>query len=459
VVGIVVGTSIFRAPPQVFENTASAWHALGAWTLGGLLSLVGALCYAELATTYARNGGDYEYLTQAYGRWAGFLFGWAQLVAVWTASVGTMAYSFGDYGVRLFELEETATVWLAAAAVVLVAAVNVGGMALGTWTQNMLTAAKVLGLVVVIVAGLISAKPTSGDGATVVPPLAPRRPGPSSTFEGGGSFGLAMVFVLYAYGGWNDAAFVAGEVRNRRRNLPLALLGGVAGVTAIYLAVNAAYLSALGFAGARASQTPAIDALAVAVGPVSGKLIALLVMISALGAMNGMIFAGSRVFARFGADHRLFRWLGKREPGDGSPWAAIVAQSAVTLLMVFSVGTKTGRAAIDRTLDAVGASPVPWATYYGGFDTLLAATAPVFWTLFLAVGLGLFVLRWKNPGRERPFSVPVYPLPPLVFCATCGFMLYSSVEYAKWLTLFGAAPVAVGIVIYLAMRGRRRFGR
>jgi amino acid transporter len=448
VVGIVVGTSIFRAPPQVFENTESAWQALGAWALGGLLSLVGALCYAELATTYARNGGDYEYLTQAYGRWAGFLFGWAQLVAVWTASVGTMAYSFGDYGVRLFGLKETATVWLAAAAVVLVAVVNVGGMALGTWTQNVLTAAKVLGLVGVVAAGLWAA----GRGSETLPANVPS----GST---GRSFGLAMVFVLYAYGGWNDAAFVAGEVRNRRRNLPLALLGGVTGVTVIYLAVNAAYLSALGFAGARASQTPAIDALAVAIGPVSGKLIALLVMISALGAMNGMIFAGSRVFARFGADHRLFRWLGKREPGDDSPWAAIVAQSAVTLVMIFSVGMESGRAAIDRALGAIGASSVPWATYYGGFDTLLAATAPVFWGLFLAVGIGLFVLRWKNPTRERPFSVPYYPLPPLVFCATCGFMLYSSVEYAKWLTLFGAAPVGVGIVIYLTMRGWHRFGR
>jgi amino acid transporter len=102
---------------------------------------------------------------------------------------------------------------------------------------------------------------------------------------------------------------------------------------------------------------------------------------------------------------------------------------------------------------------VPWATYYGGFDTLLAATAPVFWALFLAVGIGLFVLRWKNPGRERPFGVPWYPLPPLVFCATCGFMFYSSVEYAKWLTLFGAAPVGVGIVVYLTMRGWHRFAR
>jgi amino acid transporter len=360
-----------------------------------------------------------------------------------------MAYSFGDYGVRLFGVEERATVWLAAAAVIGVALVNLGGLAVGKWTQNVLTAAKVLGLVGVVVAGLIAAKPASGGEAGT---------SQFSPAESPASFGLAMVFVLYAYGGWNDAAFVAGEVRNRRRNLPLALLGGVAGVTLIYLAVNAAYLSALGFERAQFSRTPAVDALAAAIGPASGKVVAILVMISALGAINGMIFAGSRVFARFGADQRLFHWLGKREPGVGSPWAAMLALGAVPLLIIFSVGTESGRAAIDAMLTAVSASPVPWKTYYGGFDTLLAATAPVFWTLFLAVGIGLFVLRWKNPGRERPFSVPWYPLPPLVFCATCGYMLYSSVVYAKWLTLIGAAPAAVGLVIYLAMRGWERFG-
>jgi APA family basic amino acid/polyamine antiporter len=453
VIGIVVGTSIFRTAPLVFQNTSSPWQGLMAWALGGVLSLIGALCYAELATTYARNGGDYEYLTQAYGRWAGFLFGWAQLVAVWTASVGTMAYSFGDYGVRLFGLEATATVWLAAVAVIVVALVNIAGSAAGKWTQNVLTAAKVAGLVGVVVAGLIAAKLTNGGDlhSTAIPPLAP-------PFEGGGSFGLAMVFVLYAYGGWNDAAFVAAEVRNRRRNLPLALLGGVTAVAVIYLMVNAAYLSALGFEGARQSMTPAADALAAAIGPISGKLVAVLVMISALGAINGMIFAGSRVFAAFGADHRLFRWLGRREPQDGSPWAAIVAQAAVTLAMIFGVGTERGRAAVDAAFDLIGAPPVPWATYYGGFDTLLAATAPVFWALFLAVGVGLFVLRWRNPNRERPFSVPLYPLPPLVFCATCGFMLWSSLIYAGWLTLFGAAPVVAGLLIYWSMRGWNRFG-
>jgi amino acid transporter len=446
VVGIVVGTSIFRASTQVFQNTAGPWQSLAAWLVGGGLSLVGALCYAELATTYRRSGGDYVYLTEAYGRWAGFLFGWAQLVAVWTASVGTMAYAFGDYGVRLLHLEQSATVWLAAAAVIAVAAVNAGGIALGKATQNVLTIAKVAGLVGVVLAGIACAFTQSDALAS---PVSRGVPVP-------GAFGLAMVFVLYAYGGWNDAAFVAADVRDLNRNLPLALLGGVGGVTLIYLAVNAAYLAALGFDGARQSYAPAADAVAAAAGPVAAQWVSALVMISALGAINGMIFAGSRVFAAFGTDHRLFAWLGRRVDADRTPLAAIAAQAGVSLAMIFAVGTQRGQSAIDAAFTTFGAPAVPWETYFGGFDTLLAATAPVFWALFLAVGVGLMVLRWKHPQRPRPFSVPLYPLPPLVFCGTCLFMLYSSLDYAKWLALLGAAPVAVGMIIYVLARWRGR---
>jgi basic amino acid/polyamine antiporter, APA family len=126
----------------------------------------------------------------------------------------------------------------------------------------------------------------------------------------------------------------------------------------------------------------------------------------------------------------------------------------VTLAMIFGVGTERGRAAIDGAFNAVRLKTVPWDEFYGGFETLLAATAPVFWVLFLAVGIGLMVLRWKHPDRERPFSVPLYPLPPVVFCATCGFMLYSSLDYAQELAVLGAAPVGVGLVLYALSRKR-----
>jgi amino acid transporter len=234
--------------------------------------------------------------------------------------------------------------------------------------------------------------------------------------------------------------------------LPRALLGGVAAITAIYLAMNLAYLAALGFEGARRTATPATGVLAAAVGPQAARVVSLLVMISALGAINGMILSRSRVFATMGADHRIFSWLAGWDRGHGAPRRAIAAQAAVTLAMVLGVGTAGGQRAIDAALTAVGAPPIPWEEYFGGFETLMAATAPVFWMFFLATGAAMMVLRWRDPLRERPFSVPFYPLPPLVFSATSAFMLYHSVQYARWLTVVGVAPAAIGLIIYAVMR-------
>ncbi|QDT71096.1 APC family permease [Lacipirellula limnantheis] len=426
VIGIVVGTSIFRTAPEVFQNTSGPWPALGAWFLGGMLSIIGAFCYAELATTYTRAGGDYEYLTRAFGPWAGFLFGWAQLTAVLTSSIGTMAYTFADYGVKLFRIEESGTVWLATAPIVAATVLNALGTSFGKTTQNICTVAKVAGLIGVVLAGIVAADWTN---LAFAPLPSGERTGVGVNWQ---AFGLAMVFVLYAYGGWNDAAFVAAEVRDRKRNLPLALIGGVLGVTAVYLAVNVAYLVALGFDAARATRTPATDVIEAAIGRAGGNLASILVMISALGAINGMVLVGSRVYAAAGADHRPLRWLSGWDAQRGAPRAALLAQAAVSLAMVFAVSL------VDPS---------------DGFGTLLAATAPVFWSFLMGTGASVIILRWRDPLRERPFAVPLYPLPPLIFCATCGYMLYSSLSYAlsksPWLPLMGIGPVAAGLAVYL----------
>lgn len=426
VIGIVVGTSIFRTAPEVFQNTSGPWPALGAWFLGGMLSIIGAFCYAELATTYTRAGGDYEYLTRAFGPWAGFLFGWAQLTAVLTSSIGTMAYTFADYGVKLFRMEESGTAWLATAPIVAATVLNALGTSFGKTTQNICTVAKVAGLIGVVLAGIVAADWTN---LALAPLASGERLDQGVNWQ---ALGLAMVFVLYAYGGWNDAAFVAAEVRDRKRNLPLALIGGVLGVTAVYLAVNVAYLAALGFDAARATRTPATDVIEAAIGRAGGNLASILVMISALGAINGMVLVGSRVYAAAGADHRPLRWLSGWDAQRGAPRAALLAQAAVSLAMVFAVSL------VDPS---------------DGFGTLLAATAPVFWSFLMGTGASVIILRWRDPLRERPFAVPLYPLPPLIFCATCGYMLYSSLAYAlsksPWLPLMGIGPVAAGLAVYL----------
>jgi amino acid transporter len=297
-----------------------------------------------------------------------------------------------------------------------------------------LSAAKVLGLAGVVIAGLYWGN--SGSLAATTGSLE------------AGSLGLAMVFVLYAYGGWNDTAFVAAEVRDRQKNIPQALILGIAGITIVYLAVNSAYLIVLGFEGARATGTPASDVLEKAVGSWGSRVISVLVMISALGAINGMILTGSRVYAALGADHRILSWLGSWHVRRSAPVGALIAQALIAVLFVLFVGSEAGRGTIDAALSVVRMSPIPWDKYFGGFETLVAGTAPVFWVFFLLTGVALFVLRLKNPARPRPFSVPLFPLPPLLFCGTCGFMLYSSLTYAGALSLMGIVPVAVGLLLY-----------
>jgi amino acid transporter len=447
IVGIVIGSTIYKSPQIIMANVATPAWGLGAWALGGVLSLIGALCYAELASTYPRNGGDYVYLTRAFGPWCGFLFGWAQLAVILTASIGAMAFVFGDYAVTLWQPPNTIAsceisedAWkalLAAVAVAVLSVTNILGVVLGKWTQNLLSLLKVIGLGAIVVIGF-----KHGQADVLAPPSVT----PDKT-----SFGLAMIFVLYAYGGWNDAAFVAAEVRERR-NIVRALLLGTALITLIYLAVNVAYLRSLGFDGMRNSDTVAADVGHLAVGPNGARAISVLVMVSALGAINGLIFTGSRVYSTLGAENSIFAVLGRWSPRFGSPVWSLLIQAGISLAMIAGVGTPTGRDALDAGMQRLRLDPMPWKRYFGGFDTLVSGTAPVFWAFFLLSGLSLFALRERDPGIERPFRVPLFPLVPLIFCGMCAYMLYSAIDYAKYIALIGAVPLAVGLPLYWLSR-------
>jgi amino acid transporter len=441
IIGIVVGTAVFRSPTLVFQNAGGPWKALLLWLLGGVLAWCGAVCYAELATAYPRDGGDYEYLKRAFGPWCGFLFGWAQLTTVVSGNIAIMAYAFADYGVRVWPAWEEHFVWLVAAPVMVLAVLNAFGVVAGKLVQNLLSAAKVIGLLALVLAGLFA-----GGAQPQAAVLSPANSSPR--------IGLALVFVLYAYGGWSHAAYVAAEVRDQRRNLPRALVLGITSITIVYVMVNATYLAVLGFDGARRTPTPAADVMELVCGPAGGRAISLLVMISALGAINGMILTGPRVYAVWGADDRAVAWLAAWNRRTAAPVAAIAAQTAVALVLIALVGTEAGRNAFDGMLRAIGLSGLPWAEYSGGFETLVAGSTPVFWMLTLLTSIALLVLRVTDRTTPRPFNVPLYPLPAVAFVGTCVYMLWASVSYARWLVLIGLVPLGVGMLISLAMKAR-----
>jgi amino acid transporter len=420
-VGIVIGVGIYESPPRVAANVSGPTALLLAWALGGVLAFIGALCYAELATAYPRSGGDYVYLTRAYGSWVGFLYGWAELLVIRTGSIAAMAFVFSDYMTRLAPLGPRSPVVYAAMIVALLSLVNVLGVREGKWTQNALTVSKVLGLSIIALIGLLS--PFDGGQRT-------------ASAASSGSFALAMIFILWTYGGWNENAYVAAEVKRPEPNIPRSLLLGTGLVTLIYLGVNWVFIYGLGFDRLRSSQAVAADLLAASFGDAGARLMVIFVAVSALGAVNGQIFTGARIGYALGRDHPLLSRLGRWSPRFGTPVWALVVQALITLTLVVTFGSRDG------------------------FETLVKYTAAVFWFFFLLTGVSLFVLRWKDRDQVRPYSVIGYPLVPLLFCLSSAYMLYGSLSYAPLESVWGGAIVLSGLPLYwLSSRaGERRRG-
>lgn len=420
VVGIVVGAGIFRTPSLVAQNTSGPATVLLLWGLGGLVSLIGAMCYAELASTWPHAGGDYHYLHRALGRPLAFLFAWARLTVIPTGSIALHGFIFGDYASQLLPLGEHSSALYAALLVVVLTGLNVAGIQQGKWTQNVLTAAVVVGLGLVVIAGLFVA-PAAPAPAVTVAPEGPRH----------AAWGLAMVFVLLTYGGWNEAAYISSELRGGRRSIVSALLWSMLAITGLYLLVNAAYLRGLGQAGVGQSEAVAAELLQRVVGPSGARLISVLICAAVLTSTNATILMGSRTNYALGRDFPLFSTLGRWSARANAPVTALLVQGAISLALV-GVGFITRR----------------------GFETMVEYTAPVFWFFFLLTGVSLLVLRRREPHVARPFRVPLYPLTPLLFCASCAYLLYSSLAYTGAGALVGVAVLATGLVPLALMRRR-----
>ncbi len=412
IVGIVVGAGIFKTPSQVAANVDSESGFVLVWLVGGMVSLIGALCYGELATTYPHVGGEYHYLSRAFGRGVAWLFAWARLVVMQTGSIALLAFVFGDYLSRLFPLGEYTSSIYAASSIILLSAINGMGIKLSKWTQNCLSGAKLLGLLLIVAVGLAL-------NPTVVPVETTTK----------GSYGLAIVFVLFTYGGWSEAAYIGAELHQVQRNMTRALVISISLITIIFLLVNLAYLKGLGLTALAKSDVVAADLMSAALGENGGRLLSLLIAISVLGATNGTIFTGARTNYALGKQEAHFSYLGRWHQRTHTPVNAILIQGAIALVLVL-FGTLT------RT----------------GFVTMVEYTAPVFWFFLLLTGLSLVLLRHQEPSIPRPFRVPLYPLTPLLFCGTCAYMLYASLTYTGAGALVGVVVLLTGVPLWLWFR-------
>ena len=399
IMGVVIGAGIYESTPRVAGFASSGWTLMAVWIIGGLISLAGALCYVELATAFPRQGGDYVYLSRAFGRPVGFLFAWTEFWIVRPGSVGMMAFVFARFAHDLLRDTPLSTgskdrdfVLYAAATIVVITILNVLGVRTGKTTQNVLTVLKVVGLVGIVLVALLT--PTTrvlADSASV--PVSP-------------NYSLALMFVLFTYGGWNDLSYVAAEVRDPERNMLRSLMAGVALITVVYLLVNFAFVYAFGLAGA--SKLNAGDLLEMRFGTLGRRAIGVLVCVSSLGAINGSLFAGSRIYYAVGTEHRWFAWLGNWNGILDSPLRSLLVQGTTALLWVCAFGSAAG------------------------FDRLLAFTSPVFWCFAILISISVFVLRVREPDLSRPHRIVLFPITPIIFLLSCLFMFYSAVNFASF---------------------------
>lgn len=427
VFGVVVGIGIFTFPGLVAMNAGSSDHVILLWVAGGVISLIGALCYAELAGANPHAGGEYHFVSRAFGPETGFLFAWARMTVIQTGAIALVAFILGDYATRLYSLGPYSSALYAGLAVTALTAANVLGTFQGKWVQNVLAITVVTILLVTIAVGL---------GASVENSTAPA-PDLSGALVTTLA-GTAMIFILLTYGGWNEAAYLSAEVRSPGRGMAQVLVISILAITVLYVLVNLAYLRVLGLEGMREGGTTIGAALMEReFGTLGGLILTVTVLVAALSTANATIFTGARTNYALGLNCAPLAALGRWNPRAQAPVNALLLQGAITLGLV--------------TLGAVTRS---------GVEAMVAYLTPVFWFFMLLTGLSLFVLRHREPGAARPFRVPLYPLTPILFVLVCLYMLHSGFGYARssyagLASLAGVAIVLAGLPIGWWERRRR----
>ena len=414
VVGGIIGGGIFRTPATVAERVGSSSMVLIAWVVGGVVALIGAFCFGELGQRRPRAGGGYVYLRETWGPLPAFLYGWTLVLVIATGAIAAVAVTFANYALALAGFSDRFTVPLAVGTIVLLAGINYVGVRPAAITQNIFTVLKLAALAMLIGAGVLLAVPTAS-----------YRPLPPSTAS---SFGAALVPILFAYGGWQQTNFIAEEIIEPEKNLPRALVLGVAVVVAVYLLANLAYLRVLGVHGLARSTAPAADVMVALLGPAGGKLIAAGIAVSTFGFLNLVILVTPRVLQAMAADSVFFARLAALHPVHRTPAAAIVALAACAALLTVS---KTFGQLVD----------------YVTFGD---------WIFFGLTVAGLFIYRAREPNAA--FRVPGYPWTPAVFVLAAAYVVVSVVVSNPKNAGLGAVLIATGVPVFFYWR-RRGAGR
>lgn len=428
VIGSTIGSGIFRSPAGIADRLPGPLPMLTAWIAGGIFALCGALTLAEVASALPRTGGIYVFLQQAWGRAAGFTFGWAQVVMIRAASLGAISITFAEYfwrvvnGAPASEAQAMTVRWIAAGAILLTATFNIIGVRLSSTFINLTVLAKYGGLLFIILVAFAIGLPETGGHYT------PAWPEGSFKLP---AFGLALVSTLWAFDGWADLSYNGGEVQDPRKNLPRALIGGTLLVLFIYLMANLAYLAVLPIEEMRTSRLVAADVANKVIGAGGVVFVSVTVMISTFGTLNTVLFTSPRIFFAMAADGLFFKPVAAVHPRFGTPWVAIGL-----------AGTLGAAFVLLRTFEQLA-------------DAFVTAFLPFY---FLAVA-SIFRLRGR-PEYQPSFKVPFYPVVPALFMFAVLYLLGNALiqESSRWQTVGVLGVCLTGIPVYYLTVGRNRSG-
>jgi len=423
VIGGIIGSGIFMNPSVVAARVGTAPLTLLAWVLGGVVALLGAFIFGELAARVPRVGGGYAYLRDSFGPLPAFLYAWALLLIMATGAIAAVAFTFASYAGAVFGLPPASVPYVAVGAIIVLTGLNYVGVRPAAWTQNVFTVLKLAALAILIVAGLLlsPAVPSSR------PPVVGVPSGVSAVFL---ALATAFVPVLFAYGGWQQTNFIAEELIQPERNLPRALVLGVAGVVTVYILANIAYLRTLGVAGLAASTAPAADTMSAVLGPAGRTLISVGILASTFGFLDLVIMVSPRVYQAMAADGLFFASFARLHPRFRTPVAAIIAQGAWACLLL---ATRS-------------------------YGQLLDYVTFADWIFFGLTAATLVVYRRRDPsgGAGPSFRLPGYPGTLIVFIAAALYVVGGSMRSNPANALRGALLLAAGIPVYLFWsRGKR----
>ena len=417
VAGAVIGSGIYVSPAIVARQVGAPGLSMAVWLVCGLLALCGALCFAELGAALPRTGGTYVFLERAFRvRWLPFLFGWSMFAVVLTGVMAAVATAFATYAGHFLAPRmpygEWAQRFVAVACIAFLTVVNCIGVQVGGRVQILMTTIKIGALAALIAAGLLLPA-GAGSLAPLLPDVAP---------DAGvlAAFGTAMIVALFAYNGWWYSTFVAGEVRDAPRSIPVSICAGMAVVLVVYALANYVYLTVLPFEVLQGAERPAADVMNAVVGPAGAAFIAAAVMLSAFGTVNAQLLSVPRIYYAMARDGLFFSGVARVHPRYRTPAVAILAQGVWASVLALS----------------------------GTYREIITYTAfPNY--LFLSLGVvALMVLRVREPALERPFRVPLYPLTPLLFLGIFAWYLVNSLVYAFDDTMVGVLLTLSGLPFY-----------